>query len=68
MANKTSESLNYKQTVHSVALGTNAGEESTYDADNFLYGAVPFGEYPEVTAASIKDTTATSAKNQPKQE
>jgi len=29
--------------------------DANFDADNFLYNSVPFGEYPEVSSSAIRD-------------
>lgn len=33
---------------------------SSYDADDFLYGNVPIGDYPEVSAQAIKKSATDS--------
>ena len=37
-------------------------DQSTYDADEFLYSAVPFGEYPEVTTEAINSKTSKTSE------
>lgn len=41
--------------------GPNADVQYSYDADDFLYNSVPFGEYPEVTAAAIRSQSPKKA-------
>lgn len=41
--------------------GPNADVQYSYDADDFLYNSIPFGEYPEVTAAAIRSQAAKKA-------
>ena len=53
MANETNEPVSHKLTLNSAAFGTSSDAQSAFEADDFLYNAVPFGEYPEVTAAAI---------------
>lgn len=62
MTHKTNDDTTKKQPLHSTTFATSQDAQSSYDAEfDFLYSAVPYGEYPEATAAGMRNETKAAA-------
>jgi hypothetical protein len=56
MAQSTNNDADKKNDLTSAATGSDV--QNTYDAFEFLYNAVPYGEYPEATGEALHNKSA----------
>lgn len=55
MPDKSNNANSNSQNPGSAGYGMSPDVQSSYDADEFLYNSVPYGDYPEVTPESIHE-------------
>jgi hypothetical protein len=65
MTHNATDNTAKEKSLQPTTFTTNSDVQSSYDAEfDFLYSAVPFGEYPEATAADMRNETTAAAKKQ----